>query len=126
MRLLQKRLAEIRAGKHAPAAEKVTLVQLQQLVLNDFEANQKRGLRRIRLVFQHISAYFGPEVRAVDITPGRLRAYHRDRLDQGVAAATVSLEFSVLKRGSRLAKADGFLQVLPVFPVVRVSNARQS
>jgi hypothetical protein len=125
LRLLKRRLAEIHSGRHAPAAEKVTLGDLRRLVETEYERNGRKGLPRIRLAFDHIDDYFGPETRALDITPDRLSDYHRARVTAGAAPATVSLEFSALKRGFSLAIRAERLQGKPVFPVVRVSNARQ-
>jgi hypothetical protein len=125
LRLLKRRLAEIHSGRHAPAAEKVTLGDLRRLVETEYERNGRKGLPRIRLAFDHVDDYFGPETRALDITPDRLSDYHRSRATAGAAAATVSLEFSALKRGFSLAVRAERLQGKPVFPVVRVSNARQ-
>jgi hypothetical protein len=44
VRLLRRRLAEIHSGRHAPAAERVTLRDLQQLVLTEYERNERKGL----------------------------------------------------------------------------------
>jgi integrase len=125
VRLLSKRLAEIHSGRLAPAAEKVTLADLRELVETEYQRNGRKGLPRMRLAFDRIEGYFAPETRAVDITADRLSDYHRSRLEAGAAPATVSLEFSALKRGFSLAVQAGRLHTKPVFPVVRVSNARQ-
>jgi hypothetical protein len=39
LRLLKKRLAEVHSGRHAPAAEKVTLADLRQLLEADHRLN---------------------------------------------------------------------------------------
>jgi hypothetical protein len=102
VRLLRRRLAEIHAGKHAPAAEKVTLADLRRLV--------KAATRPPARAWGKLEDYFDPTTRAVDITAARLTAYAAARAKEGGAPATFSYELSILRRGFVLAVRDGLLQ----------------
>jgi hypothetical protein len=124
VRLLRRRLAEIHAGKHAPAAEKVTLADLRRLVEADQRLNSRRATRPPARAWGKLEDYFDRSTRAVDITAARLTAYAAARAKQGGAPATFSYELSMLCRGFVLAVRDGLLQTRPTFPSIRVSNTR--
>lgn len=109
VRLLKQRLTAIRTGKFAPSADTVTLADLRAMVEADYEVNGQRGLARIRLALRRAEDYFGASARATDITADRLTLYHKDRLKDGAAPATIALELSILKRGFSLAVRAGRL-----------------
>jgi integrase len=63
----------------------------------------------------HLKEYFG-DLRAVDITPDRVRSYQAHRRREGATPATVNRETSHLARAFRIAVKSGRLTVMPAFP----------
>jgi hypothetical protein len=123
LKLLRKRLAEIHSGKHAPAAERVNLADLRQLVEADHLLNGRRATRPAQ-AWRHLENYFDPTTRAVDVTTARLAAYAAARSKDGSAPATFNYELALLRRGFVLALRDGLLHQRPVFPSIRFDNVR--
>ena len=124
LRLLKKRLAEVHSGRHAPAAEKVTLADLRQLLEADHRLNGRRATVQPARAWFHLEEYFDPTARAVDITAARLSAYAAARAKDGAASATFVYELAVLRRGFTLALRDALLQSRPTFPSIRFNNVR--
>lgn len=69
-------------------------------------------------------AHFGADRLATDVTAGDLKAYRDTRLDAKLEPATVNRELSCLRRGFNLARRDGSLNVVPVFPMLEEDNVR--
>jgi len=126
VRLLNKRLAEIGAGRLiGPDAERVSLADLQAFVLSDYRVNGRRSIDRVTVAWGHVVAYFGERTRALDVTADRLTAYVEDRTASGAALATIGQELAALRRGFSLAVRMGRLPQRPAFPVLHIANARQ-
>lgn len=123
-KLLRRRLSEVAAGKHAPAAEKVTLADLRTLIEDDHRLSERRAERPVPRAFRHLEAYFGERARAVDITGARLAAFAAARQKAGAAPATFRYELAILARCYRLAIRGGLLHTMPPFPQIRLKNAR--
>src|SRR5262249_51911110 len=65
-------------------------------------------------------------MRALNITPDRIRAYQAHRLDDKGSPATINRETSHLARAFRIAVKSGLLSVVPPFSVrLEVSAPRQ-
>ncbi|MEO7136681.1 MAG: site-specific integrase [Gemmatimonadales bacterium] len=125
MKLLRRRLEEMGAGRLiGPEAEKVTLDDLQALVVTDYEMNGRRSLQRVRSAWKHLTTVFGADARALDLTTDRLQRYVVDRRLEGAALATIQQEMAALKRGFSLAIRSGRLVHRPAFPILRIANAR--
>jgi len=98
VRLLKRRLAEIGRGRLVgPSIERTTFEELAALVMDDYEVNGRRSLRRAEQSLAHLRAHFGLTLVA-DIHEGRVRGYVRARLEQGAANATINRELAALKR----------------------------
>jgi integrase len=123
VKLLRRRLAEVVTHRHAPEAEKVTFEDLGRMVEDDYRLNGRRSVARVVQSFKRLRQHFGFD-RALDITPDRLTAYARLRVDQGAAPATVANELAALKRGFSLAVRAGRLVHRPAFPTIQLDNAR--
>jgi integrase len=124
LKLLRQRLAEVRTGTHNPAADRVRLADLEQMLKDDYAANRRRSLNRALLSWRHLSGYFGEHTRAIDVTADRINAYLAARLGEDAAPATIQNELAALKRGFSLAVRAGRLHHKPAFPVIAVSNSR--
>lgn len=122
-RQLRHRLAEVATGRHAPAAERVVVEDLLDMVRDDYRLNGRRSLPRAETAFKHLQDAFSG-FRALDLTPDRLTTYARERREAGAAVASVAYELAMLKRGFSLGVRAGRLQVRPAFPVLTVDNAR--
>lgn len=118
------RLADLKAGKR-PDAEKVTLADLEALVLADYAARRLRSPARVARALKVILCFLGPETRAVDVTTKRLNEYLVSRREAGKADATILQEFAALKRGYSLAIRARELHERPAFPKLEIRNARE-
>lgn len=107
-----------------PVARPCSFEDLATLVVNDYEVNGRKTLRRLHQSLGHLRRVFGQD-RAADITTDRIVAYQAARLREGAALATVRLELSALKRMFRLARRHGRLHHAPDFHCPTPDNARQ-
>ena len=123
VRLLRRRLGEVVAGRHAPEAERVRFEDLATLVEDDYRLNGHRSLDRVQRAFKRLHTHFAYD-RALDISPDRIAAYAKARMEEGAAPATVKNELAALKRGFSLAIRAGRLHQRPPFPIIRLDNAR--
>jgi hypothetical protein len=101
-RLLDKRLGEIREGTYiGPEADRTMYEDLEQLALDNYTANRRRSLKRLKLPCAHLKAFFGGlRARAI---PERLDAYITTlRCEEKAANATVNRELAALRRMFRL------------------------
>ena len=102
MKLLKQRIGEAAQGRViAPQAEKTTFKDLEQMLLDDYQANGRRSLKRIRIALGHLRTVFGDDL-AFDITSDRVSKYVAYRKDEKAAAATINRELSALARAFRL------------------------
>jgi len=143
-RLLKKRLGEMGQGKVTGRdAEKVTLGDLGQMVLDDYALNGNRSAKRVEQCLAHLYGYFGARagepderepqyaaeagkrLRALDLTMDVLTAYAAKRQAEGAAHATVRNELATLRRGFNLAVRAGRLSQRPAFPEIEARNRRQ-
>jgi len=112
--LLKRRLAEIETGKFAPKADKLTLEDLERLVLADYELHGKRSAARIKQSFAHLKEHFGND--PAPSIPRRMREYMADRKREGAGDGTIAAELTAVRRGFTLAAQDGLVAWRPVFP----------
>lgn len=130
VRLLKRRLGEIGAGRYVgPDAEKVTLVDLRELILTDYRLKGRRSTLRVQEAFRHLSAFF-TFARVPDITPDRVDAYITHRLEakgreEGAAVATVQYELACLRRAFNLAWRAGKVGHVPYVRALAADNARK-
>lgn len=107
-----------------PAAERVTVSELLDLVRDDYRLRGRRSARRAEQACAHLADEFGGDA-ALDVTLTRLEAYVNARQQEDAALATVQYELAILRRGYSLAMRRQLLPFRPPFPTIRVSNARQ-
>jgi hypothetical protein len=69
-------------------------------------------------------SHFGAGRVASDVSAGDLKTYRDARLADKVQPATVNRELSCLRRGYNLARRDGTLEKVPVFPMLEEDNVR--
>src|SRR5216683_1126627 len=116
-KLLKKRIGEVAQGRLRGAnQERVTLDDLAQALLADYQINGRRSARSARLSISHLRTFFGFD-RAIDITTDRIKAY--------AANASINRELAALKRMFSLAVEDGRLSHSPYIPTLEEDNARQ-
>jgi integrase len=123
-KLLAKREAELGLGAFvAPDVKRTTFDNLAQIIRDDYRVNGRKSAATLETQLHRLAAAFSG-ARATSITPDRLTAYVRQRLDEGAAGATVRNELNALRRSMRLAKRMGKLTHVPDFPTVRIADPR--
>jgi integrase len=123
VRLLKHRLSEAAAGKPVGIeVERTTFEELVRILLDDYQANERRSLRRVTGGVKHLREFFG-DYRAIDITDDRINAYIVHRKEQGAANATINRELAALKRAFRLAGRKAGTP--PRFQMLRENNTRK-
>ncbi len=121
--LLTKRLAEAHIGRTVPGGGRATFDDLEQMVLDDMRANQRRSLGNVeKNILPRLRQFFGA-IKAKDIGYEAVSAYVAQRL-KVVSPATVRYERAVLRRMFGLAYRAGKVDRVPAFPTVRVENTR--
>lgn len=124
--LLQRRHAEMGSGRLVgPDAERITLADLCEALIDDQLASRRRSVDRTRLSVEHLKAFFGAEARALDIGTDRINAYVRHRFEDGASPGTVRRELSALKRAFNLAVKAQRLPTRPDIPMPTVDNVRK-
>ncbi len=124
VKLLRRRLEEMGQGwLVGPDAEKVTLKDLTAMVLDDYQVNGRKSLKRAEDGANRLTEFFG-EARALDITGDRVTAYIRSRQEVKAKPATIRYELAVLKRGFTLALRAGRLTQRPYIASIEVRNTR--
>lgn len=125
--LLTVRLGERKSGKlPGGLAERITLEELAQVVLAEYQANERKSLRHVRHNLKHLLSYFGKSTPAVAITKDRLVQFCADMQTKGFKNATCNVRMAALQRGYSLlvdAKRMSHDQV-PVFPYLKMRNTR--
>lgn len=126
VRLLKRRTLEAtRHGKViAPAAEKLTLANLRDMLIADYDANGQKT-RVIVSPLAHLVRYFGEDCRAIDLTSDRITTYIAARQQAGAANSTINRSLASLKRAFRLAVKAGKFVNPPVIDMLREDNARK-
>jgi integrase len=121
-----------------PNSEKVSLADLERLVLGNLEANGRASRDRAELAYKHLKTHLAA-MPALQIPP-LMDEYIAKRLAEKIgpppekgepdlrrttARATVRQELRWLGRGYRLASEKGLLPYRPALPSIAVQNARQ-
>jgi integrase len=123
--LLKRRIGDASQGrKIGPQAEKTRFKQLTQLLIDDYRANGRRSLKRIKASVVHLLAFFGDEF-AMDITGDRVASYIAYRQDEKAAAATINRELAAMKRAFRLGEKVGKVIQRPEVSMLREDNRRK-
>jgi hypothetical protein len=79
VKLLKRRIGDAGQGRTiGPQAEKTRFKQLTQMLIDDYRANGRRSLKRIKASVGHLLAFFGDEF-AMDVTGDRIASYVANR-----------------------------------------------
>lgn len=125
MKLLKHRIGEAAQGRViAPLAEKTTFAELERMLLDDYQANGRRSLKRIKIALGHLRVFFGDAL-AIDITGDRVSRYVAYRKEEKAAAATINRELSALARAFRVAEKAGKVISRPEVSKLREHNRRK-
>ena len=124
-KLLKKRIGEAVSGHLlAGREERLTFDDLAQTLLTDYQINERRSARSIRLSISHLRHFFGSD-RAIDITTDRIKKYVANRQNEGAANASINRELAALKRMFSLAIENGSLTTKPHIRTLEEHNTRQ-
>jgi integrase len=131
---LRRLQGQVGAGKFSPLAEKTTVEDLLQGLLNSYIVNGRKSLTYKKDEngnetphldqLPALRSYFGKDL-AKDITPDRLDAYVAHRISEGRAPATAKNELAILHRAFNLGLRAGRVITVPLFPTISVQNARK-
>jgi integrase len=126
VKLLQKRLAEVRAGRPTgPDVDKVTVGELFQMLRDDYRLNERRSLGRLEECLAHLTTHFGENTKALAVAEDRIAAYTLARKDEGAANATINRELSALKRAFRLGERAQKVARRPHVALLAENNRRK-
>jgi len=129
-RKAEKRLAtrEAELGRGifvAPNLKNTTVVELADMLRDDYRINGRRSLQRVETSLHHLLDFFDGPARVTTVTSDRIAAYVRARQEAKAAAATIHNELAALKRMFTLGLRAGKVSQRPHIPALQVSNARQ-
>ncbi|MGH7840034.1 MAG: tyrosine-type recombinase/integrase [Candidatus Binataceae bacterium] len=125
VKLLKRRIGDGAQGRtFGPQAEKTKFRQLTQMLIDDYRANARRSLKRIKASVGHLLAFFGDEF-AMDMTGDRIASYVAYRQDEKAAPATINRELAALKRAFRLGEKVGKVIQRPEVSMLREDNRRK-
>ena len=123
--LLKQRVGQAAQGRIvAPRAEKTTFEQLAQMLIDDYEANERKSRKRIRFSLAHLREFFGQALE-IEITSDRVTSYITYRQRKGAAAAAINRELAALKRAFSLGEKAGKVIQRPAITKLRENNRRK-
>src|SRR5262245_16817239 len=125
---LQKRIAEKRAASVGIAEfigpQRVMLEKLLDNLEDDYRINGRKSLSQLHYHLRTVRRRLGG-LRAIELDSVRVRAYIRQRQDEGAKNATINRELAALRRALNLARQDGLLRQVPHFPKLPERNVRK-
>lgn len=126
VKLLQKRLGEIREGKFTPDGERVMFEDLERVALQKARQDELRSVERIGYAFKALRKRFAGTP-ALWI-PQRVPRYIEARRKEGAKNATVAYELGVLRRAFSIAASTEhrLLSYRPTFELPAVKNVRKN
>jgi integrase len=101
----------------------LTLDKLLKGVENDYKLNRLKSKRVLAYRSQHLRDFFGANCRAGAINTARLREYAGQRQKEGASNGSINREFSLLRRGFRLASET--IGSIPIFPMLKEADPRK-
>lgn len=141
--MLTKRLQEVNSGNFTPDADKITVAEIYQFVLANYETGGPNGTPRPTLATlkgrwhpEHgagkdrkgtrtsLREFFG-HLRCSQVTYILLDRYKTIRLGEGAAGGSINRELNILKVAWKYARRVGILKTKPEFPDGIPENERQ-
>ncbi len=125
---LRRRLREAGSDRFTgPDAERVTVEQLADGLLVHMANQNRASVDKIRSHLKPVRAFFARRL-AMEVTTAALECYQRERLDAGMAPATVNREVHALRRAFNVAAQQTPplfpKHFVPYFPSLPVDNVR--
>ncbi len=111
-RLVRDRLWAVDQGKLA-GGKPITIAQLEPMIENDREMNNKINPKRFAPAFKHVKRLLGAKTKARDISQSSIEMYKSVRLAKDAARATINAELAWLRRGLKLAHRHGRIATVP-------------
>ncbi len=110
-------------GTYVPDADQTCFDDLASLLLDEYRANGRKSLDRVKAAVDHLKEFF-TGWRAQAISTERILAYVRHRQQQHAANATINRELAALKRMFRLGERAGKVVRRPFIDLLQEHNAR--
>ena len=124
VKLLKKRIGRAAEGyKPAPDVSRTTFDDLADMLVQDYEANGNRSLKRVRAALGHLREAFG-NWQAGAITADEIVKYKNARLKAGAKPATVNREQAALKRAFNLGLDSRKVVEVPTIKMLKENNVR--
>jgi integrase len=130
VKLLNEKIAAIDAGRLAPNVDRTTFEDLAEILIAEYQANDRRSLRRIEQALTHLRGFFGGH-KAKDIMADSINRYiamrraEPHRQGTGASNGTINRELTALRRAMTLAVRSRKLATRPEFELLEENNARQ-
>jgi len=125
-KLLARREGDIAKGK-IPGVQfdKIMFEDLAEGFLRDYKINQKKSMLKAERSVNHLKKAF-ENVRVTQITTPRINAFIEDRLNEGMANATINRELAALKRMLNLGakQTPPIVDRVPHIPMLEENNVR--
>lgn len=123
---LKKREGEAASGLPMPgSARSVTFADLAGLEVEDYEKNERRSIRDLKIRFDnHILPVLG-SMKANRIRPAEIKHYIALRRTEGAANGTINRELAAIKRAYTLGIASELIHSAPRIERLRENNARK-
>jgi integrase len=115
--------AQIRHGTYAPDADQTRFDDLATLLLDEYRANERKSLDRVKAAVDHLTGFF-TGWRAQAVSTDRILAYVRHRQQQHAANATINRELAALKRMFRLGERTGRIVRRPFIDLLQERSTR--
>jgi integrase len=123
-KLLRQREGAVVEGRVViPRASKVTVHDLADAMVAEYQANQRRSSRRLKFSLQHLLPVLGDR-RAVHVTAADVDKDKAQRLAAGAAHATINRELAALKRMFSLAVRGERIPRAPYVAMLQEANVR--
>ncbi len=124
-RLLKKRLGEMEGGGFiGPSADKVTLRELLEGLVNDYQVNARRSTEKAKRSKRHLLGFFG-EAKAMEIRTDHIKLYVAHRQAEDISNAEINRELAALKRAYNLGIEAENIVRKPHIPMLKENNIRR-
>lgn len=130
VRLLKRQTGRAAVGLPVgPQLEKTTLDNLLAMIEDEYTANGRKSLERMKIAAVRLREFFGGARRASEITPAEITAYQgyrRQMVWRGrpIGPSTINYECAILRHALTLAEHAGKVAKRPYFAMLQVNNTR--